>query len=1071
GGSDVGNPLQGKVTINTTPVDSALVIAGLVGTDSLFDSIYTDRFGNYSFKKLPQGNYVVTAQKNNLLGISTIALDSGKQTQAGIQLNMPISISLYRDSAAIVSSSKIVSARISGTNFWFTPDSSGNLELAQAPAGDQVTIAMQDQFGKRYEYTLVNPAAGSNAYIIVDASKPPDQWISGGYGPRQPLDTPFVIWASPPPGSIGAVARVNRSQSYEMAIQFSQPMNSRLTENSIKVGSSDSSALLDTITWKGADVIYVRFKRLPSLYGTAQNTYGFAYRVGVRYWVTIDTTAQSVFGIRFAAAKTLSITPEPIPRFTSIAGFRFQALASHEVWDSLPQTVTLGDSVSPSIANLDNNMLSMSLIGTPLASSLKNGILCLEDTLPITTSVAYDNYSGAIDIKFPRLFKSNTRYTVVMDTTLLFSTGKFPQKQVVTWKTTKFSIDTALMLGSYIYKDSIPLILYKSSVRYSASLYPRSPNSNLPFTTFYASSALDSLSIKPNIIIPSYFSKDSIIIDTAKFGWKAKRWLPPNTRFTFTILPGLKSKAGDSLGDTMRYSVRTEPFGLEEFHVFELSPVNNGVYANDPRQDTVYPLPLGSLEYSAGRFDYAINDYHTYISCNAPLDTTIAFRKFHVEPANGFNYRTMTTSLERYKFDMLIPDTTYTVSLDTGLADTFGNTTSYSFVYRFKTEKFGLKVGNLFGLYFGRPSEIKQLPGQVLPPIQIIDQNVQPGEPIVWKMTGAPLPVHIGLFDNGSDSISFSILSSNHRTGTPIGISRSYFVPGFSDTMNYLCFAGIPDSTDYRNFVAITPNDGSIALKLEANKLRFSTSDYCKPGTTYRIKLLPGFHDHYGRTLGDSLVVSFTTPAFTLAQGQIGPYSLPRDTILKGKQFPLQPTLGFSFSANLSYPLLLSSIENNFNVEPSVKGRINAATNSISFTASQTLMPDTLYKITLKNGIKETNGTALDSNYTMLFRTEKFKIVGLNIGMQEYSELFSLYTNSLIDTATCRNAISITPARYATGQYQLNDVSTGVYYIPDSTIQLGDQVTVTVNTALADVYTNRLQQPDSLSFVVTTVKQ
>jgi hypothetical protein len=1078
GGTDTGNPIHGTVTMsNGSPASNTTVLLGSTDPDSVLDSAITDSKGDFAFRNVAAGSYVLTAQKNSQLGIANVSMASSGGADVDILLNAPISITLYIDSLS--DTLDITGAKIAGTRFLFSGDTGANLVLSSAPAGDMLPIVLTGRTGMRYQYAMLKPDAGSKAYIIVDASKPPEQWISGGYGPRTALDTPFVVWASPPPGATGAFARLNRHTEYEMAIQFSLPMNTRLTRQAINVSSSDGSAAIDTITWQGADVVYIRFKRLPSLYGIAQTGYGYPFRVGVRYRVTISANAQSIFGIPFAAAETLWIMPEPFPRMTLVYGFRHKALASHEVWDSLPPVITLGDSVSPSIALLDGNTVKMDVVGMPLESTFTKGIRCYEDTTLLAQSVAYSAlyYNGTISIMFKNLLKSNTRYTLKVDTSLQFNAGKLPMGQAITWKTSKFTIDTALVLGSYFYSAAIPLISTNGMYLYTASNYPEAVLANLPFTTFYASTVLDSASVRPNIMCPPYFSKDSVIIEGNKFGWKANRWLPSNTPFEFVIMPGLASKAGDTLGDTLRFHVATERFSIRQFHVFNLQPLYSGYgyYENPPVQDSLYPLPLGTLTYSNRRFDYVINPYSAFVVHNAPVKKASAAAAFRISPDNGFTALPSVTGLQYSASQMLIPDTTYTVRLDSGIADTFGSTSSYSFTYRFKTEKFGLKIGNLFGLYFGYPQqqEIKNLlPGQVLPEIQIIDQGVLPGEPVIWTMGSTanfirPLST--------ADSLGiYSTVRISNQDGvvpvyrTPIGLPRSYFVPGFSDTMNYLCFSGIPDSNDYKKFVQLTPNDGSIALKLEANKLRFSTSAYSKPSTVYRIKIDKGFHDLYGRTFGDSLAVSFTTPPFTLVNGWAGSNVLSRDSILAGRPLRPQPTAGFSFGARFSYPLLLSSVESNVIVEPPVKGRINAAADNLSFTCSQVLIPDTTYRITIKNGLKETNATMLDTSFSLVFATEKFKLQGLSIGFLEGKQLFYLYTNSLIDTGACRKAVSISPARYAAGKFELSGDSTAAYFLPDSGLQLGDDIFIRVDSTMADRFGNTLGKQDSLEFVITT---
>ncbi len=461
-----------------------------------------------------------------------------------------------------------------------------------------------------------------------------------------------------------------------------------------------------------------------------------------------------------------------------------------------------------------------------------------------------------------------------------------------------------------------------------------------------------------------------------------------------------------------------------------------------------------------------------------------------MNPKNGLNGIYRNTSFMYAAESSLIPDTIYTITLEEGLRDTFNDNATDEFKYTFKTEPFEMKVGNLFGVYFGKsPDTLNEftppgLPQQPLPGVTIIDNPTDPG-PIIWTLESdiyyttdgtSPDSILTSFADNAyikvaPGSRTNTGISVTGKISTPIGVSASTYNPVFDHTMNFLAFSGIPDSTDYMNHVVIHPDDGTIHIKLDRNKLRFSADFWAKSNTEYSIKVLPTFHDIYGREIGDTVQVSFITPEFKLLNATINS-TLCGDSIKAGHSFPYElHTSEFSMNINFSHPLDIASANENFDIIPSIKGQLTITTTNLHFNSTQRLIPDTQYTVIIGNGLKEQYGGKIDTTYSIKFRIEKFKLKSLAIGTAEEHSLFSLSTNSILDSTSLYGAVDIIPEKYSEGTYYLTDDSTGAYFIPDSTIVFGDEVTVTTDTTIKDIFGNECQNSLSINFLVNYLER
>lgn len=128
-------------------------------------------------------------------------------------------------------------------------------------------------------------------------------------GPRDPLAMPYVLSITPSDGAQGELVNQHRNRSYDIEIQFSHPMDSKLTNPAVYVKSSDSLTVLDSIWWQGGNVAYLK---LCTDDGSGQCVWGDSlYRSGITYSVIVDTNATTSLGVRFPYPDTLTFIPKP----------------------------------------------------------------------------------------------------------------------------------------------------------------------------------------------------------------------------------------------------------------------------------------------------------------------------------------------------------------------------------------------------------------------------------------------------------------------------------------------------------------------------------------------------------------------------------------------------------------------------------------------------------------------------------------------------------------------------------------------------------------------------------------
>lgn len=330
GGSDVGNPdITGVVSYSgNVTADNAMVImgkagaAGIVdttytsGSDELsicftlkyFDTTYTDNNGQFTFEAVPPGSYVLLASKNNLLGICKVDHSIYEYSETDLLLEPSVALTvhsqyLYTDTTSL--KTKFAAARIEGTPITAAPDSSGIINFYAVPAGD-LNVLLYVNDGTIRDFTNLETQYGCGAQLDADPLLAESYWTPRDCGPRHDIDRPYVLWSSPSDGAKGAQVTENLVKTYDIAVQFSHPMDTRLTANAISVFSSDSTVSKDSIWWDGNEMYITLCEKDDQ--GQCSRTDSL-FKTGINYSVVIDTTARTAFGVNFSHPDTINFAP------------------------------------------------------------------------------------------------------------------------------------------------------------------------------------------------------------------------------------------------------------------------------------------------------------------------------------------------------------------------------------------------------------------------------------------------------------------------------------------------------------------------------------------------------------------------------------------------------------------------------------------------------------------------------------------------------------------------------------------------------------------------------------------
>jgi len=323
GGADIGNPgntvmgsLSGSVkTTDSKGASGARVVIGrycelpldkgapdtisgngiiIVINNRVFDTAICDNAGTFYFDDIVTGEYVITATLDKK-GISMPVVIDGGDNEADLRLAdlSGMTVNLY--TLPDTTKPYLVSARITGTEYTATVDSSGVIRFDSVPSGFKaLTVFKSDAGALTIEELVVAP--GEKAVITADPSRDLSYWT---------VRTAYHLWDARPfverHGRWNDSILTPDSSVYDLFVQFSHPMDTYITSGALQCSSPDSTVKIDKMLWHGSDLLLVRLCVRDSL--GACNRFGAVSMSSVT--ITVGTAAVSTYGISLVYPEVL----------------------------------------------------------------------------------------------------------------------------------------------------------------------------------------------------------------------------------------------------------------------------------------------------------------------------------------------------------------------------------------------------------------------------------------------------------------------------------------------------------------------------------------------------------------------------------------------------------------------------------------------------------------------------------------------------------------------------------------------------------------------------------------------
>ncbi|MBN1307065.1 MAG: hypothetical protein JXA18_04050 [Chitinispirillaceae bacterium] len=332
GGVDVGNPLTGTVSYKSSEKSAAvamIVLAkrgadpgwggeqhcipeeglGVCAEPIYFDTTYTDDQGAFRFDTIYPGSYILVAACNGFLALEYVEQRAFQDNEeVSLYLDEPATVQIKTYDTSDTSALHFRGVRVAGTGFIDTADENGEMILREVPEGELDLILYRSDAVSMTFHSL-RAEAGGNAELYIDPAMPVSYWTPHPCGYRDPLGRPYLLETTIP-ALMGDNPIVHSPlHSYDVRISFSHPMDAVSTTQAIHGFSDDAATTIQSLWWEGSNVVYVSLCVSDTVGScdTSESRFG----EGVTYGVTIDTTAQTAFGVRFAHEATVRFIPNP----------------------------------------------------------------------------------------------------------------------------------------------------------------------------------------------------------------------------------------------------------------------------------------------------------------------------------------------------------------------------------------------------------------------------------------------------------------------------------------------------------------------------------------------------------------------------------------------------------------------------------------------------------------------------------------------------------------------------------------------------------------------------------------
>jgi hypothetical protein len=347
GGADVGNPLTGVVTMQSSSgqrVAGAQVVMarrnadpGIPGvferptctpdvengigfcTDPVyFDTTFTDETGAFAFDGIASGEYALLVRYNDLYGLEYVRYDPSQPYgwdqpapgQIAIAVSKPATVKLLLYEPVDTSEElHFKGARIVGTEMYGISDANGEVTFDKAPEG-VVDIAVYRSDSVRMQFPALRTYTGETAVLYALPSVDVNLWTAHHSGPRHELDRPYVLETYFPAQGDNGASSLDSGKSFTIRIKFSHNMDVLRTSDALRLYGDDPSAAVQSLKWEGADALYILLC-VPDSSGTCSEDNVNQFEKGVTYGISIDTTAQTAQGVSFGYRENVTFVPNP----------------------------------------------------------------------------------------------------------------------------------------------------------------------------------------------------------------------------------------------------------------------------------------------------------------------------------------------------------------------------------------------------------------------------------------------------------------------------------------------------------------------------------------------------------------------------------------------------------------------------------------------------------------------------------------------------------------------------------------------------------------------------------------
>ena len=534
---------------------------------------------------------------------------------------------------------------------------------------------------------------------------PPGPPGSGFESLTDPAVMPKIIYSYPPANTVGPYSDFGDNI---IRLRFNKRMDPKSLLRAISLSVPNGNIRIDTIYSssdnEGNALLYVAVNRSSSYYNA-----NFLWQIGETYHLVVGTSAKDVNENHLPEVFEMSFQPEPY--------FRVKTA-----------------SPAPGSIDIDRGQTIWLYLNSPIDTSMFS---YLHINPPITGLWMYSNdyWSGRRDsatlyYSTTKSLSLNTLYSIKADTVLKDKYGHPVGEQFnVSFRTIPFKVTStypgnggtnvplffsgigisfsgpisgesamkAISItplaegyvfnpyeGSIIYNLTAPLstgkiytVTVDTSIRsvdgdkldvpYSFSfsteqlnvraLYPKNGATNIPLNTkiwIAFSAPIDSSTLSTSFSI-SPPVKGSFKNESGSFYFIPSNDLNPSTTYSVTIDTSLHSKGGSNLPSQYKFSFTTIPF-----KVISTSPYNGDSSA--------------SLLYSK------INVYFS-----APIDTVSVKQSFTITPVLSGNFRFDNAKSFSFITNQFLPETRYTVTIDTTIRSIGGSRLAEPYTFSFKT--------------------------------------------------------------------------------------------------------------------------------------------------------------------------------------------------------------------------------------------------------------------------------------------------------------------------------------------------------------------------------------------------